>query len=331
MRAARSASQRGAALITVLMIVAAMSVVAVGLTQTVTAATQRARALDGQAQLRLYAAAAEEVAEIQVARILSSIEGRLIAGLPGLNEAQTIPVDGGLLRVRVSDVTNCFDVNQLVVGGDRGDRVKVPKAVDHYLDILAAAGFDQADAAGLAASLVDWMDSDSLPEIGGGEDGYYAGETPSYRTSGRPLANLSELRAIRNYDRDILQTLQPLICARPVRPDSGLAVLNLNTLTEAQAGLLSLTFSGALDVRDARRLIADRPIVGWPDVDAFLADPVIAGIAPALRKVDRLGTVSTHMEVYAEVAYRQQTMSMIFLFEARPGQLVRTLRRERVG
>jgi general secretion pathway protein K len=64
-------NQNGAALITVLMIIAAISVVALGVTQSVTSATQRARALDAQAQIRLYAVSAEEVAKSRLLEILT--------------------------------------------------------------------------------------------------------------------------------------------------------------------------------------------------------------------------------------------------------------------
>ncbi|MCF6328931.1 MAG: hypothetical protein L3J02_03925, partial [Henriciella sp.] len=90
-------SELGAALITVLMIIAAMSAVAVGLTQTVTQAMHRARALDAQAQVRLYTVAAEEVAQARLGSLLADIQGRVTAEMPSLNETQVIPVDGGLL------------------------------------------------------------------------------------------------------------------------------------------------------------------------------------------------------------------------------------------
>ena len=51
-------SERGAALLTVMMIVAAMSVAALAVTQAVTQSTIRSRSLDAQAQLAFYAASA---------------------------------------------------------------------------------------------------------------------------------------------------------------------------------------------------------------------------------------------------------------------------------
>lgn len=324
-------SQRGAALITVLMIVAAMSVVALGLTQVVTTATQRARALDGQAQLRLYAVAAEEVAEARLSVMLATLDGRLVADMPGLDEAQLIPVDGGTLSVRAVDASNCFDLNRLVTITDSGTILPVPEVVADYVIMLEAAGFDTSQAQALAASVTDWMDSDSSPGLGGGEDGFYAGEQPAYRTSRQPLASLTELRAIRGYDGATVVALRPVICVRPTGNRAADWKLNLNTLTQAQAPILVLAFSGALTPEDARRVIAARPLGGWPDVESFLDQPAITSIAPEARRLDLLGMVSTHLEVQAEISYRGQVMSMQYLFETLPGQPVRTLWRERVG
>ncbi len=330
-RLAHAHPERGAALITVLMIVAAMSVVAVGLTQTVSSATQRARALDSQAQLRFYEVAAEQAARVRLGEMLRGIDGKLSADMPGLNEVQAIPIDGGVIRVRARDATNCFDLNSLVISNDRGDQEAVPELVEEYLTILEGAGIDTTDTMALASSLVDWMDANSTPGLGGAENGFYASEIPAYRTSGRPLANLTELRAIRGYTREVIETVRGSVCARPVRPDTASGTMNINTMTPDNAAALSLAFSGVLEIEDARHLIRSRPIGGWPDVEAFLNEPAVVTLSPDVRHTDRLSVVTTYVEVYAEVAYREQMMSLLYLFETVPGQPVRTLRRERVG
>ena len=100
-----SRSERGAALLTVMMIVAAMSVAALAVTQAVTQATVRSRALDAQAQLAFYAASAEEVAKARLTEILGPLGSKLVLGMPGLDTPQTIPLDHGVLIVSVRDAT----------------------------------------------------------------------------------------------------------------------------------------------------------------------------------------------------------------------------------
>ncbi len=331
MTKAHISSQRGAALVTVLMIVAAMSAVAVGLTQVVTQATQRARALDGQAQIRYYAIAAEEVAQSRLGSLLAEVSGKVVADMPGLNEVQTIPLDGGYIRVRASDATNCFDLNSLV---SRAAGVTTPETteIEAYVQMLEDADFDRSDAQDLAAAVTDWMDTDTAARVGGAEDGYYASESPPYRTSGQPLSNISELRAIRGYDVATIARLEHLVCARPAHAQAPSYTMNINTLTLDQAPLMALAFAGGgMKVEEARRLIGARPVGGWPDLESFFLEPIVAKLSPEMYRIERMGIVTTSVEVYAEVAYRDQVMSLQYLFETLPGQQVRTLRRERLG
>lgn len=324
-------NQRGAALITVLMIVAAISVVAVGVTQSVTAATQRARALDAQAQIRLYAVSAEEVAKSRLLEIMSPLEGRLNTDLPGFDEIQTIPVDGGFFVVSFRDATNCFDLNSAALGVEGGELKADPKALENLTLLFESTELETIDSAMLGASLVDWLDADSIPSNGGAEDAFYLGATPSYRTSSQPLNSLQELRAIQGYNADIVRVLDGIACTRPLHTDAPLHHINLNTIKIEQAAQLQLAFSDALSLDEARNIIANRPLGGWPEPDAFLEEAAIKKIDPAMRKNDRLTVTTSLVEVFTEVSYRGQVMKMRFLFETLPGKPIRTLQRQRVG
>ncbi|MEL6860045.1 MAG: type II secretion system minor pseudopilin GspK [Pseudomonadota bacterium] len=326
-------SERGAALLTVLMIVAAMSVAALAITTTVTNATQRARALDAQAQLALYAVSAEEVAKARMVDVLGPLENRLHSDLPGLGEPQIIPVNEGVFRVVARDVTNCFDVNRLTKPSGEGDLIADPNAQAAYQDLLSASieeGY-ASDMVALVSSLTDWMDENSVPGSGGAEDSYYLSETPSYRTSSQKLDSLEELRGVRGYNLDVLSRILPVLCALPAGADSSNRKLNINTLEEHHAPLLRSVFTDALSIEDARTLIVTRPQGGWTDTQALLEDPIVQRIDPARIKTDQLGLVSSLIEVSANVSYRGYDMTMRYLFEAIPGRPIRTLRRERVG
>lgn len=331
MMRSRSVTQRGAALITVLMIVAAMSVVAVGLNRAVTLATERARMLDTQGQLRLYVVAAEAAAQKRLSDIMATYGGRLSADIPGLSEAQVFPVTDGEISVTVNDATNCFNLNSLVTGSDAGDYIANAEAVEDYIHVLAALEFDPSEASALANAVIDWMDADSVPGSGSAEDGYYSSEIPSYRTSSQRLADKSELAAIRGYTLENLERIKQAICVRPVGALDAMPALNLNTLKELQAGQLVSALSGAIEPTEARRIIAARPIGGWTDIEDFVAEPAIAKIATDARKLERLGFTTTHVEVLTKIFYRQDMIEMKFHFETREGQPVRLLTRQRVG
>lgn len=321
--------ERGAALVTVLMIVAIMSAVALGLSQAVLASSERARSLDAQAQLRLYAAAAEEVAQAQLTQLALETGGKLSADLPGFGESQAFPVEGGSVSVRVRDLTNCYNVNQSPSGEQKDDEASIQR--ESLPRILESMGFAQGDSVNLAASLADWIDEDQISRLGGAEDAYYIGFSPAYRTSSQPLANLSELLAIRGFEADRLGELHEVLCALPEHAENPNPPLNLNTLTPVQATRLNAALSYALDESEVRGLIQSRPLGGWPDVETFIADPVVARVAPEQRLTQRLSVMSSLLETTIEVSYREEMMRIRLLLELAPGQPVRVLRRERIA
>ena len=326
-------TQQGAALLTVLMIIAAMAVAALAVASAVTQSTQRARALDAQAQLGLYAVAAEEVAKARMTSLLEPLQSRLSVDLPGFNEPQIIPVDGGTFTVTVRDASNCFDVNTLVASGASAEGQSAFDPSTAYQSLLNATFEDEfsSDVVALASAVMDWMDEDSVPRSGGAEDSYYISEVPSYRTSSQPFSTLDELRAVRGYTPDIFAAIRPMLCALPQSQQRGPVAININTLSESQAPLMQLAFSDALSTDDVRSLIDSRPIGGWPDIESLLEDPIVKRIDPNRIQRDRLGLVTTLVEVSANVSYRGHDMTMRYLFEAIPGQPVQTLRRERIG
>ena len=329
----RRHDQRGAALLTVLMIVAAMSVAALAVTRSVTQASVRSQAIDAQAQLAFYAVSGEEVAKARLAQILAPLDYKLHLDLPGMMEPYIIPVDGGALSVRVRDAGNCFNVNALTTGQEGGLLVADPDQQQAYQVLLGDVieeGYE-SDLAALASSLTDWMDNNSVPGNGGAEDGFYLSEVPSYRTSGQKLTSLDELRAIRGYTLDIYARVRPILCAHPTDTNTSAAVLNINTLEVHHAPLLKQAFSDAITLDEARELIATRPVGGWLDVEALKQEPMIQHVNPDRIRVDRLGVVTSLVEVSANVSYRGHDMTMRYLFQAQPGRQIRTLRRERIG
>lgn len=323
--------ERGAALVTVLMIVAVMSAVALGLSQSVLASTERARLLDAQSQLRLYMAAGEEVVEARLTRLITETGGRLSNDIPGLVAPQTFPIEGGSVTLQIRDATNCFNVNAESTGTAQISDEEETGPQETLVSVLEGAGLTQGDAVALSSALGDWIDADRISRTSGAEDGYYLGLSPAYRTSSQPLANLDELTAIRGFTAEVIETVRPMLCALPEHTVNAAPALNINTLVAEDAARLSWAFSGALSPREARSLILSRPLGGWPDVDSLLSDPAVARIAPEQIRLNRMSVVSSLLETIADVSYRGEVMSVRLLLELEPGQPIRVLRRERVG
>ena len=78
----------------------------------------------------------------------------------------------------------------------------------------------------------------------------------------------SELRAqATGFDPDLWPRLAPLVCALPAER----LQININGLTAAQLPLLSALFDGTLSPSQARELLNARPATGWPTLTAMLA------------------------------------------------------------
>ncbi|WP_084399997.1 type II secretion system minor pseudopilin GspK [Henriciella aquimarina] len=326
MRPGERTDEAGVALVTVLMIVAAMSAVGVLLSSAVLASTERAKTLDAATQAGWFVAGSAEFGERLVGDLVGATEGRLHAGMPRLEEPLEFPIEAGMITLRGHDASNCFNVNALGAPTPAGRTGT--DALQDYAELVRLADIDGIDERAVAATLSDWIDADQSPELGGAEDSFYRSEKPAYRTSGQPLQNLSELRAVRGYSPSVLAALEPLVCAMPSRVPQ---VININTLTEAQAPLLSLAMSGALRVEAARDVIFQRPPGGWESLEVFAAEPAIAEIAPDLRRMDMLSVASSHIGVDAAIEYRGIRRSVALLYAIEANGRARLLRLERRG
>src|SRR3546814_20723716 len=110
------ARERGAALLTVLLLVAVMSVVTATLLERLTIATRltgNAGALD---QVRAYTLSAEALAAARIGDLIAADPERTtLAG--GWNDTSVpLPVAGGRGTARVPDAGTCFNLNTLVSG-----------------------------------------------------------------------------------------------------------------------------------------------------------------------------------------------------------------------
>ena len=314
----RTRFQAGVALITVLLIVFLASVAAVSLANLQQLAIRRSTVLQHQQQARLYTLGAEQWAMIMLARDLQQNEtdhpGELWANLP-----PALPVEGGTITARLTDLQGCFNLNNLwrpapgeqssTSGESDQDQDKnqgqdQEKDQDQDQDESQDAADAEAnpaakpnpakpklpqpaapsDKAGLepaqikmlqrlleqfelkpalAQAIADWMDPDPDPQFpDGAEDSDYAVLNPPYLAANRPFLSTSELRLIKDMDREAYDKLTPVVCVLP--PGTP---LNVNT---AQALVLAALSEEELKPADLERLPKERPAEGYKTVDEFL-------------------------------------------------------------
>jgi general secretion pathway protein K len=325
--------ESGMALLTVLLLVAVMSVVAATALERLTIATRltaNAGALD---QARAFAEAAENIARLRIGDLIAAQPGKVTLQGGWLGAPQPVPVPGGTATARVTDGGNCFNLNSVVAANDGGgqenqnqDNLKVrPTGVTQFQALMRLLGIDDRKAQTVAASLADWIDTDTVPQPGGAEDETYARAPVPYRTANRFMVSPSELRAVNGVTPAIYQTLRPWICALPT---SDLSPINVNTLLPAQAPLFAMLLPGQLTVDQARQMLARRPVDGYGSTVAFWALPALQKLTPMGDVQAQTKLVTRYFRVEILVNLGGTEVNETALIDAQPQKPARLVSRE---
>lgn len=275
----RRPGERGAALLSVLLLVAVMAVLAAVMLDRLNLATRLAGNAQAMMRARLAATSAESVALVRLKALVDAQDDRTVDanGLLGRDVPLALPQlgAGAAITVRLDDAGNCFNVNSLVQQGIDGVLTLRIAALEQLRALMGQAGIGQDEAFRLSDAMADWIDSDSVALTNGAEDAAYRALPVPYRTANRLIVDLTELRAVRGMTAPLYQRLRPWLCALPA---AELSPIQLNTLRPDQAPLLAMLAPDILTPARARGLIAGRPAQGWASAaDAFRG----LGTAPA--------------------------------------------------
>ncbi|MGH8492090.1 MAG: type II secretion system minor pseudopilin GspK [Moraxellaceae bacterium] len=256
---------RGVALLTVLLVVALATILAVGMIRAQHLALQYAGGLFNQDQAWLYTQGAEDFVRDLLSEDFKDDKRRgAQTDHPGEFWAKPFPpfpVDGGMINARVNDVQGRFNLNRLW-----HDSAPDTAASDIFTRLLKNLDLPES----LAPALIDWMDNDNDPTgSDGAEDDFYSRLERPYRAANLPLNDISELRLVRGFTPEIIARLRPYVCALPAS-----ALLNINTADAVVLAALSPTLSS----RTATELSSQRPTKGWGNIDDFLRQPVFNGL-----------------------------------------------------
>ena len=274
--------QRGVALLIVLMLLATVATVAVATTALVTRSVARAQASQAR-DAGVWALGGAVTAAVHLLETASATEPAPI-GRP-----LTLPVGGAVVRARLDPVA-CVNVNAFVSGQDgtyetpRGeDGGGAGPGIARFGRLVVALGGNEPAARRLAEVTADFQDTDDAPNPGGAEDFDLARRPVPYRTAGRLLADVSELRAVPGWDQATYRALKPYLCALPTTAP---LQIDVNGLTPDDAPVLAALLGTGQPITEVERLIAGRPDGGWPDVADFTALPLVAGSALTASDVD---------------------------------------------
>ena len=173
----------------------------------------------------------------------------------------------GVVTIRVDDAGNCFNLNSLVEADAQGTLRLRLVGLNQMRGLMKGLAIPEAEAAIISDSIADWIDTDSTPAPNGAEDDSYQGRPTPYRTAGRLIGDVSEIRAVRGMTPQFYERLRPWLCALP---GADLSPINVNTLRPDQALLLTMIAPTAIPVDRARGLLAARPALGWASADDAL-------------------------------------------------------------
>lgn len=301
--------QKGAALLIVLLLAATLSFIALSAMELTTRAAARTGNVNARGEALWRAHAVELLALAAIEEIGSAEGGIMSLDDEWASEPIALPFeDDGGARVHLIDATGCFNINAL--GGENNSAAE-GGAAKEFIRLANFAGMSQFEAAALAEAIGDWIDEDTNRRSQGSEDEYYTALPSPYRTGNRPMASISELRAVKGVTRGAYRNLKPYLCARD---DKSASVINVNMLTERHAPVLAAALGEAVTPQQAADLISARPPGGWASVEAFMKTPPIADLT--IQNGARFAVTSRFLTARAEIVYDRAVLEMTSLIEA---------------
>ncbi|MBP2668797.1 MAG: type secretion system minor pseudopilin GspK [Deltaproteobacteria bacterium] len=114
------------------------------------------------------------------------------------------PIDlgDGIAQVEIEDEERKINLNRLVLP-NRNAPDEQRLAV--FRRLLETLGVDAA----VADAVVDWLDNDDTPRVGGAESAYYLGLPYPYRAKNDLFDAVGELRLVRGVTPEVFETLRP--------------------------------------------------------------------------------------------------------------------------
>ena len=226
-------SQRGIALLTILVMVALATILAATIAKRQTNTSENTGYLMRQDQSLLYAKSAE--AFFSELLIQDSENGGNIDHLQEnwAKPMPAFPVEDGFISGRLLDESGKFNLNNLL----KADGSVDDSARRWFEKLLQRVGLP----AELSQAVIDWQDADDeTTGAMGAESNYYQGLDPSYLASNTRFHQVEELKLVRGFEGKNYDLIAPYVTALPEATK-----INMNTA----APLLLASIDPKLDVK----------------------------------------------------------------------------------
>lgn len=309
--------ETGAALLSVLLLVAVMATIAATALDRLGVGTRLVANAATVGQARGWLAMAERLATTRIEDLLAADRSKttLAGGWLGVERSIALP-GGAIVRARVRDGGNCFNLNSLVDRRPDGRLTYRPTAIKQFAGLMVALGIHEGEAARIAASASDYVDTDNYPQSLGSEDG---GEV---LPANAMMADPSELRAVAGVTDRHYGLLRRWVCALPT---TDLPKINVNTLLPEQAPLIAMLAPGQLDVARARAAISARPAGGFERGSQFWQLPGLAGVQKMPDATEQLQVRTSFFLLEATVVSSEVEAGETALIDARaiPARVIR--------
>ena len=231
--------------------------------------------------------------------------------------------EGGWLLGSLEDLQGRFNLNFLADRAPEGQgKPRFTAAQAQFIRLLQALEeppVGEQEAIMITESIGDWLDPDDSPAANGAEEDYYFSRTPAHRTANRPMASISELRAVAYMTPEIYRALLPWVTVWPQTP----APLNIHTAPAMVLRSVNTDKNlSPLSEADGQSLVDYREATGFTDLDDFLDNQVFAGKKAEMEGIKALLGQNTHyFLLQAEVEVADRNMRLYSVLERRDRQI----------
>lgn len=246
----------GVALITVMLILALATILAVSMSSRQQLDIHRSANVFNFEQAYQYVLGAESWAKQILKRDLDdnkidSLEDDWATVLPPL------PIEGGQMSGQLEDLQARFNLNNLVQNG------KLQTLhIDRFKRLLVNLELNED----IHSAIVDWIDLNQQSGFLGAEDSEYLNIIPAYRAANQAMGDVSELLLVKGIDFKSYEKLQPFVCVLKSETQ-----INANT---ASAEVISSIVTG-ISIADAKSIVVDRDKKVFDKLSDFMQHPLL--------------------------------------------------------
>lgn len=230
---------------------------------------------------------------------------------------QSIDVENGYIEIDIVDAQSLFNINNIVLTTgivDLSSKADFSKLIDYTLK-------NSKLSSDISDQLVDWIDAD---KAGVAESQDYAYEDIPYQTPNFPVSHFSEIRLLKEMDRDLYASLyydiMPAITVLPSRTQ-----ININTVNPAVLGAMT-----NIDIQQARQIV--RAIRSKSDGFSSVSD-ALQVIPPSLHAsiASKMAVSSSYFEVRIRAKFgdRYGFMKSLVYRDAQNNGKLKVLSRDR--